>query len=396
MRMTITIGLFALLRCVILQGSPSEPSPPSKVISSLNLRLIEMPANRWLKLHQQKPGDRVHFSRQQHGGSCFDTKRGRLILFGSNTHGKNWYNSPFVFDPAEETWNQLHPHDPRDTYAVNKSGIGVAGPRGDHPWAMHTFGALLYDVARDEIVVASHPGHMVPGRFTDAVAELWADVKKFPTWTFDLESEKWRPLACDAVSFFPYCAAYDLQKHVILGHKPDGIFQLGGKPRVWEQRTQHVFLDGWHTNAVYDAGEQALVVFGTNTNSNEIEVFLPATGKHRLMPTPGRRPPKDQHNPMAYVPELGQTVVVVDRTVETVEVGDQKSQHVAEVWLYNLSADSWTPIPEATLPFACGMNYHMQYDPFHKCLLLVTGSRTPKVGPATGETTVWALRIELP
>ena len=31
-------------------------------------------------------------------------------------------------------------------------GLPVAGDDGDHPWAMHTFGAVVYDTARDEMV----------------------------------------------------------------------------------------------------------------------------------------------------------------------------------------------------------------------------------------------------
>jgi len=38
----------------------------------------------------------------------------------------------------------------------------------------------------------------------------------------------------------------------------------------------------------------------------------------------------------------------------------------------------------------------LQYDPNHKCLLLVTGGREVEIGFETYETTVWALRIELP
>ncbi len=88
----------------------------------------------------------------------------------------------------------------------------------------------------------------------------------------------------------------------------------------------HVFLDGWHTNAVYDALEQALIVFGTNTNSNDVEVYYPATGEHRLMPTIGRRPARDQHNPMAFVSDLGRTAVIVDRSKGS---EDQTSTHVS-------------------------------------------------------------------
>lgn len=36
--------------------------------------------------------------------------------------------------------------------------------------------------------------------------------------------------------------------------------------------------------------------------------------------------------------------------------------------------------------FGCGMNYNMEYDPNHKCLLLVTGAYGH-------QTVVWALRV---
>jgi len=98
------------------------------------------------------------------------------------------------------------------------------------------------------------------------------------------------------------------------------------------------------------------------------------------MPTPGNRPPKDQHNPMAFDPAIGKAVVVVDRSIE------DGSRTVAETWLYDLGEDSWSQLTTATLPFGCGMNYNMEYDPNHECLLLVTGGyRQP--------TAVWALKV---
>jgi hypothetical protein len=98
------------------------------------------------------------------------------------------------------------------------------------------------------------------------------------------------------------------------------------------------------------------------------------------MPTPGRRPPKDQHNPMAFDPAIGKTVVVVDRSVE------DGSRTVAETWLYDLGKDSWSQLTTATLPFGCGMNYNMEYDPNDECLLLATGGYRQ-------QTAVWALKV---
>lgn len=339
----------------------------------------ELPPNRWVKLHEQSESDAVVFHRQAHGGSCFDEKRGRLILFGSDTHGRDWTNSPLVFDLKTRRWSRDYPNDERASYAVADDGAPVAGVEGNHPWAMHTFGTVLYDPARDEMVVACAPKHMVPGRFTDSVQELWPKIQRFPTWTYGLEANRWRPLPCKAVDFFPHSAAFDTDRNVVLGYRGDGIYELSGEPRSWKRLTRRVFLGGWHSNCVYDSQYRALVVFGTNTNSNDVEVFYPATGQHRIMPAAGDRPPKDQHNPMAYHPSTAKTVVLVDRQLS-------EEQSVTETWLYDLGDDAWSQIRSARLPFACGMNYNLEYDPQRQWLLLVTGGYRQA-------TTVWALRI---
>jgi len=185
------------------------------------------------------------------------------------------------------------------------------------------------------------------------------------------------------VHFFPYCAVYDSDRRVIVGYQPDGIYELGGTPRAWERVAAKGYF-GWHTNAVYDSVNKAVLVFGSNENSNDVVAYRPATGEHRKMPTPGVRPPKDQHNPMCFDPVAARLVIVVDRAL------DSGTKH-GETWLYDLAEDNWTQLPEATLPFASGMNYTMEYDPGHKVCLLVATAPTQD-GSAT---TVFALRVAL-
>jgi len=366
----------ALLILAVVAATAGESASAGQ--SRRNPELARLKPNQWHKVHQQQPDDEVRFRRQGHGGSCFDAKRGRLILFGSDTHGSDWMNSPLIFDPVRATWTRLYPSDPPQSYHVNKDGLPVAGKKGDHPWAMHTFGAVVYDAGRDEMLVACFPAHMYPGRFSNALEKVWPKARQHPTWAFDLATDKWRPLKCDPVHFFPYCAAYDSDRKVVLGHRPEGVYELSGDPRKWKRLTDRTFLKGWHTNCVYDAKHKALIVFGHNKNRDDVETFVPATGEHRLMPTPGKRPPKDQHNPMAFEPDIGKTVVVVDRKL------DDGERTVAETWLYDLGKDAWSQPTTATLPFGCGMNYNLEYDPGHKCLLLVTGGYRQT-------TTVWAM-----
>jgi hypothetical protein len=342
-----------------------------------------LPANRWVEVHRQREGDTVRFWRQEHGGSCFDSRRGRLILFGSNTHGEDWENSPLIFDTQTLQWSRLYPWDEVGTYTVTAEGLPVAGPRGDHPWAMHTFGAVEYDPERDEMVVCSYPEHLKPGRFTDALAGVWDKVKRHPTWVLELGSGRWRPLACPAVHFFPYCTVYDSKRKVIVGYRPEGVFELSGEPREWKRVETKGYL-GYHTNSAYDAANEVVVVFGSNENANDVVVYRPGA-EHGVRPTPGVRPPKDQHAPMCYEPRSQRVVVVVDAP-------EAAERTEAQTWLYDTAADAWQQLPAATLPFPLGMNYTMEYDPGHGVCLLV--ARTP--GEGGWATAVLALRVERP
>ncbi len=350
----------------------------------LNPDLLDVQTGRWIKIHEQKPSDPVTFRRQKHGGSAFDNRRGRLVLFGSDTHGEDWTNSPLFFNVAAREWTRLYPNDDPTTYRVNDHGIPVAGTSGNHPWAMHTFGAVTYHPVHDELIVSSFPQHLEPGRFTDALAGMWLHIRCHPTWTLNLTTGKWTPLPGKPIHFFPYAAAFDSDREVVIGYRANGIYELAGRPGTWK-KIEGKGLLGYHNNTVYDSRHRALVVFGSVEDSNDIVVYVPATGQHRKMPTPGERPPKDQHTPMAFHPGIGKTVVLVDRKREGVHPRNL-SKEQAETWLYDLGNDAWTKVESATLPFGRGMNYNMEYDPGHGLVLLVANA-------PDAPTAVWALRL---
>ncbi|MHC4916938.1 MAG: hypothetical protein ACYTGB_15765 [Planctomycetota bacterium] len=376
--------LSSLLLTAIMAGTAPAGEDPAAAGPPASQAIAKAEANKWLKLHEQKEGDAVRFKRQAHGGSCFDSKRGQLILFGSNTHGRDWCNSPLFFDVAKCEWRRAYPDDPKETYKVNDEGLPVAGEKGDHPWAMHTFGAVIYDPGRDEMVICCYPGHMTPGRFSNALKHVWGKVKRHPTWTYSLAGGKWTPLPGKAAHFFPNAAAWDSDAKRIVGYGGRGIWELSGEPRAWKKLPGRSMF-GWHNNMAYDSKNKAMVVFGTNKNSNEIVVYNATAEDHKKMPAAGKRPAEDQHNPMCFDPKAGATVIVVDR-VE----GDRKDRSAprkAETWLYDLGADAWTQLPAATLPFGCGMNYTMDYDPGNGACILVEQQRGKP-------TTVWALKVD--
>jgi hypothetical protein len=351
-------------------GRPTPPVPPT------NPRLLDLPAGRWIKIHQQAPGDAVTFVRQSHGGSAFDSRRGRLVLFGSDSHGMDWTNSPLIFDLATLQWQRPYADDDRASYRVSTAGLPVAGPDGTHPWAMHTFGAVTYDPAADRIVVASHPGHMESAA---ALAHLWPAVRRHPTWLFDPGTGDWTALAGEPVDFFPYSIDYDSTRNLVLGYRQDGVYELSLASQRWREVATPGLLS-WGSNAVYDSHQQALVVFGSHEYGNEVVAYWPASGRHRVMPTQGLRPRGGCNVPFAYHAELGRSVALIDATTET---GAPKS----ETWLYDLGRDQWQRVATADLPFGVGMNYNLEYDSIHRLLLLVAA-------PPGEATAVWALRLE--
>lgn len=386
-RATLTAVLAALCALSLIAcagGAERRRAPQPAPGAPLNPALLDLPQGRWIRIHQQRPDDAVTFVRQKHGGSAFDSRRGRLVLFGSDTHATDdWTNGPLVFSLDRLEWRRLHPDDDPASYAVSAEGLPVAGPEGDHPWAMHTFGAVTYDPGADVLVVASYPRHMAPGRFTDALAPLWARVGRHPTWVLHLDSGRWEPLPGQAVHFFPYATAFDSHRGVVMGYRGDGVYELSLAGGRW-RRVAEGGLSSWGNNLVYDSANRALVVFGGHGMGNDVVVYEPATGRHRVMPTPGLRPPGGRYVPLAYHPGLGRTVALIDRALEAGARGRAKMR--AETWLYDLAGDAWTRVEGASLLFAVGMNYNLEYDPGHRLLLLVAQ-------PPGALVTVWALRL---
>jgi hypothetical protein len=382
-RIITATAIAASLGLSINNTNAQTPAEGTAQDAPRNQQLVAAPLKQWVKLHEQKKGDEVYFMRQEHGGSCMDTKRCQLVLFGSNTHGRDWMNTPMIFDVPTAKWIRLYADDDKSTYRQDANKVAVAGEKGDHPWAMHTFGTVAYDASRDEMVVACWPGHMKPGRFSNALEGIWGTGETHPTWTFNLETHKWKALECKPRDFFPYACAWDSDRNVLVGYGGPGIWELGGEPREWT-RIEGKVMTAWHNNAVYDSKNKAVIICGSRELINDVIVYRPATKEHVKMPTPGVRPPKDQHNPMAFEPELGKLVMLVDNVDP--ESPKNKRTGTTETWLYDLATDSWEQIKEASLPFLHGMNYNMEYDPRHRALLVVMGGYR-------GPTTVYGLRL---
>ncbi|MEL7401107.1 MAG: hypothetical protein AAFN68_11125, partial [Pseudomonadota bacterium] len=312
-------------------------------------------AGRWTKIHQMHANDITAFPRQVHSGSAFDQKRNRLLIFGSDTHGRDWDNSVRAFDLDTLSWSSLSDQQPFSNYIVTAEGVpGALADKHLFPWAMHAFDAINYDPVADRLVVASKPEHLKPGRFKSPISNsLWDRALSHPTWSFDFTTERWETLVTDkAVHLFPYASAYSREHHAIFGFRPDGVFKLSLTLPSWN-KVARSSINAYHTQAVWDSDNQAFVIAGSHDLSNTIHIYRPGEDKTIEMPTSGKRPPGFEHTPMAYYESNGMVAFVIDVR--------QDGEDLAETWLYNLKQDKWKQLWGAEFPFHLGMNYHMQY-----------------------------------
>jgi hypothetical protein len=366
----------------------ASPQPKASQTRVLNPRLLGLKPNTWNLIAQM---DQADWHRQTHSGIAYDSKRGTLLLFGSNTHGIDWDNAVHEFDPVTGRWETHYPRAPKDSYRADAAGHAIAGTDRLLPWAMHTYDNIVYDPRLDAIVVSALPEH-------NPIRKSVPEAKIHPTWIYDLKTRQWRIFdnrGKPYPKFFAAASAYDPDRDVIAAYK-FGMWEIGPERDEWKKASGEMHHK-MHYNMDYDAKHKKFVVFGDYHNSNEVWAYTPGTragdqGVWEKKTPLGDSCPPGQHFPVAYDSEHGVFLLVVDNTpfVEGAK-GRRKPTGRASTsssFVYDLASNRCVRLPNTDLP-PLGMNYMMVYDRFHKVFLLVSGSHAKP-------TAVWALRLDWP
>jgi len=330
-----------------------------------------LPQGQWVKIHQQQSSDNIHFIRQSHAGSGYDSVNSQLFLFGSNTHAENWNNTVYRFNLDTLQWQQDYPIDSPNDYLVSYQGIPTTAHH--HPWAMHSFAAVVYNPHLKRLIVASFPGHLSPDKYGQSLSQRWKKIKKHPTWLYNPQTRMWQVGTGQSIDFFPYTIAYDSDRQVVIGFKPYGIYSWSDSQNGWHKIGQRA-PEQFHTNAVYDSVNHVFLLYGGNAMKNDIYRYLPGAKSTETMPTPGIRPPAGQSIPLAFHQQQAKMVALID------------SGDAAQTWLYQYSEDRWQRLKTADFPYSVGMNYTMEYDKKRHLIILVSS-------PDREATAVWVLKL---
>jgi len=359
----------------------------------LNTELLNLPANRWIRIAPEPPAllrdnpftaiqnflplPSEDWTRQGHSGLAFDSKRDRLLIFGSNSHGENWDNSVHEFNILTLKWTTHYPASSPKSYRADEMGYAVAGDTDIFPWAMHTFDNIVYAPPIDSLVVSSKIDHTPPP--TAAAKEAHAN----PTWIYHLDSHEWKKLRqADGPAFFAAASTYDAATSSVWAFQYGQLWRLDLTRLEWRKipASQSAKLH-IHYTMVTDEWRHQFMFFGDHGGSNAIWVYTPAPDPDQEGTWEKRQPtgelcPKSQHFPVAYDSAQGVFLLVPDENNER-----------AITLVYSPDDNRYIRVPGGEMP-ANHMNYMMAYDPYHRVMLLVKGTwKTP--------VTVWAFRLDM-
>ena len=347
--------------------------PPPEIESALQLR--NLPPNRWVKYYESKPGT---WHRQGHAGMAFDTRRGSLLVFGSDTHGEDWDNAVHEFQPRLKRWVTHYAAVGPESYRADEAGRPIAGTDALLPWAMHTYDTVEYHPGLDALIVTST---------TDHNPKAVSGVTQQPTWIYDLSTHKWTPFRNNgkpSPSFFGGSSAFDTRRNALVAYR-GSIWELDVAAGEWRQAASgHHQL---HHTMVYDQRRAVLWVFGDYNPTRLIWSYQPGKAVGESGTWAKHQPAGDACPPYGIVPvayDATQDVFVL--VVNNAEAGSSPQQPAtsASTYLYDPAADAYTRLPEANMA-PVGMNFMMAWDRNDEVVFLVTGGWE-------GVVTVWAMR----
>ena len=344
-------------------------SEQSRLIESLAL-FANLPENTWVRVAVGNDGN---WTRQGHAGLAYDSKRGSLLIFGSDTHGANWDNTVHEFSPLLREWHTLGAIAGPETYAATSTGLPAAGANGMQPWAMHTYDGIEYDPKLDALIVAAATDHN-PAPVSGITGQR--------TWIFERATAQWRPLDGDPeskVRLFGAALAYDGWRDTLVLCR-EGIWELGPKRTAWQQVARAERCD-LHHNLVFDSDSGHFIVFGRYRASADLWEYSPGL-------TAGL---KGEWKQLGAVdcPLMSGLPVAYDRNahkfVLVAKLNRAGSKDEYGTFTYDPRAGRCTQITGANIDPG-HMNFMMVWHANLRVSLLVTGDwRQP--------TEVWALRL---
>ena len=367
--------LAAIFTAVFLSGCTNEADIEDQLENSLFL--MNLPANRWVKYHELQSGD---WWRKGHAGLAYDSTRGSLLVFGSDTHGEDWDNVVHEFIPRQREWVHHGANAHPDTYKVNNEGYPVAGDIDLAPWAMHTYDGVDYDPIFDSLVVVASPSH-------NPINKERPKPKSNPIWIYQLNKQKWSIFddghAKPPPNYFGSATAYDKANNNIFICK-SGLWQLNLTGGALEKIGKAP--NCLHRTMAFDSWRRHLYIFGSykgtsNVSRFDIGFFSEESKNWEELTPGGDHCPTYSSVPVAFDEKAGLFLLVVNDPKSSTD-GKHDS---ATTFIYDPETNTYEKLIGTKLP-AAKLNFMMAWDKTHEVFFLLAGSEKDGIS-------VWALRL---
>lgn len=358
----LTISALFIISC------DKTPSPEEQIENTLEL--LNLPANQWVKYHHDD------WWKKGHAGLTYDSKRGSLLIFGSDTHGEDWDNTVHEFSPKQRKWIHHGSDAPQKSYRVDAAGNPISGIEQIKPWAMHTFDGIEYAPDTDSILVVAEPQH-------NPIAKKISQSKTNPIWRYKLATKEWQAIKVDAkqkVNFFGAASAFDSARNTLM-FCSHGLWSLSSDD--YKVRKVSSSPQCLHRTMAYDSWNNDLYLFGAYKPSNQVwklqrdKLTDEPVKWLKISPTGDNCPPFTS-TPVAFDQSNGVFILVVDNP--------GKGSDGASTYAYHPAKNKYFKLPKGSLP-KVGMNFMLIWDQIHKVFFLVTGNWKSGV-------TVWAMRLD--
>lgn len=368
---------FAATFAAVLLPSCTKSTDPEDLLEN-SLFLLNLPANRWIKYHELQDGD---WWRKGHAGLAYDSTRGSLLVFGSDTHGEDWDNIVHEFIPNQRKWVHHGVNARPDSYKVNAKGYPVAGDIDLVPWAMHTYDGVEYDPNLDSLVVVASPSH-------NPISKERPKPESHPIWIYQLNNKKWSIFdggnGITLPNYFGSATAYDKTDNNLFICKA-GLWQLNLTNGSLEKVSDAPKC--LHRSLAFDTWRRHLYLFGSYQRTSKVSRFnigyFSEVSRNWEELTPGgdHCPPHDSV-PVAFDEKEGLFLLVANDTKNSAG-GKQNSSTTC---IYDPDTNTYEVLVNTKLP-PVGMNYMMAWDKLHKVFFLLTGNWKDGVS-------VWAMRLD--
>lgn len=331
---------------------------------TLNLLLQQQTPGTWARM----PGIGVPRPHRiaRHAGGAIDPTTSTLYFFGSDTHGNEWNNEVWSYDPVSMTWAQSYPEDAPATYRYFD---GRKTTTTGHPWAMHSFAMNAWDAAGGRLVMGAWQMHyglenLQQVKVGPGVPESW--------WEYGPAGRGWTavPHGPD-LGLGHICYVPSLGR--VIGFSGANVPVTLYDPR---ERTFQAFRgfrggapEGYTLRSVYDSRRDRILLISWNRGPNVWAFDLERKSWSNLQVK--NRPPGDIYGSWDYDPSAD---VIVSLWPNDPGGGFDNESGKSRTFLVDLAGGAYREVRTEPAPPYTGMSFKVFYDPRHQVTFAVEGN----------------------